>query len=102
MEQKIDKIIAEWGLKADKKRMFGGICWLLSGKMMCATLAGGMVIVRMPDELRESVLAMKDVYQAEMNGSIMKNWAMTDGNVLEPSEFMKLLEVGRDVALSLG
>ena len=101
MEQKIDQIVSNWGLKADKKRMFGGMCWLLSGNMMCATLASGMVIVRVPDESRDKVLALEDVYQAEMNGRVMKNWVMTDGTVLDPDTFEKLLEIGRDMALSL-
>ena len=101
MESKIDAVVEKWGLKADKKRMFGGACWMLEGNMMCAILSGGMVIARVPNALRETTLRMDHVYQAEMNGRIMKNWVMFDGDVVSEQDFERLLEIGRDFALSL-
>lgn len=59
-ESRFDKIVADWGLVADKKKMFGGVAYMLSGKMTFAISDEG-VIMKVPELRKDDLLVQSKI-----------------------------------------
>lgn len=60
-----------------ERRMFGSMCFMLNGNM-CAGTWNGSLIVRLDRRDHASTLAEPDARPADMNGRVMKGWALVD------------------------
>ena len=83
LEQRIDDRVGDMGLA--KKKMFGGICYLLQGNM-CFGIYKAYLIVRLGSEAAAApFLAQQHVRPMDITGRPMKGWIMVappgyDGN----------------------
>ena len=60
-----------------ERRMFGGICFMIGGNMCLGTWKGAL-IVRLDRADHEATLARPHTRPADMNGRVMKGWALVD------------------------
>ena len=100
LEDKIENIVNEWdGL--EKKKMFGGICYLINGNMSFG-LWKDYLIVRMAPELAQEKLKNEHVREFDITGRPMKGWVMVEkGSWNKKNELTGWLNIGKSFALSL-
>ena len=100
LEDKIEDIVHQWD-SFDKKKMFGGICYLINGNM-CFGVWKDCLIVRMALELAAEKLNNDHVREFDITGIPMKGWVMVEkGSWTKRSELAIWLDIGRSFALSL-
>lgn len=100
IEEKMGKIIGQWK-KIEKKKMFGGICYLLNGNM-CFGIYKDFLIVRTGIEVAEKKLKEKNVRPFDITGKTMKGWVMVEeGGWSEQEDLRKWLDLGKKYVLSL-
>ena len=100
IEEKIEKIIGRWK-KVEKKKMFGGICYLMNGNM-CFGIYKDFLIVRTGTEVADKKLGEKNVRPFDITGKAMKGWVMVEeGGWRKPEELEKWLDLGKNYVLSL-
>jgi TfoX/Sxy family transcriptional regulator of competence genes len=100
LEQEIEDIVSQWdGLV--KKKMFGGICYLLNGNM-CFGIFKDYLIVRMAVELAAKKLMEENVREFDITGKPMRGWVMVErGSWENQKELVQWLDVGKSFASSL-
>ena len=74
LEEKIDAT-AKWWKNVGKKKMFGGVCYLLKGNM-CFGIYKDFLIVRMEREQGEQSLKNANVKPFAITGKPMAGWVM--------------------------
>ena len=100
LEDKIEDIVHQWD-SLEKKKMFGGICYLINGNM-CFGIWKDNLIVRMLPELAVEKLKHDHVRQFDITGKPMKGWVMAEkGSWKKRDELILWLNIGRSFALSL-
>jgi TfoX/Sxy family transcriptional regulator of competence genes len=100
LEDKIEDIVHQWD-SIEKKKMFGGICYLINGNMSFG-LWKDYLIVRMGPDLAAEILSHKHVRVFDITGKPMKGWVMVErGSWNKRNELAGWLEIGRSFALSL-
>ena len=100
IEEKIDKVVGRWK-KIEKRKMFGGICYLLHGNM-CFGIYKEYLIVRTGIEAAEKKLKEKNVKPFDITGRVMKGWVMVGGQGWKKQEDLKnWLHLGKEYALTL-
>jgi hypothetical protein len=100
IELKIDALILPW-MDMEKKKMFGGVCYLTLGNM-CFGIWQEYLIVR-TDPATAQLQMLKDyVRPFDVTGKPMKGWLMvsSEGWPTDPA-LNKWLTMGRDFALTL-
>jgi len=100
LEEKIDALVKRWQ-NVEKKKMFGGVCYVLKGNMAVGILKD-FLIVRIDKEQGEQSLKDKNMRPFDVMGKPMAGWVM----VTEPAwnrqaALEKWLGVGKKYALSL-
>jgi hypothetical protein len=100
LENRIEGIVLAWdGL--EKKKMFGGICYLTNGNM-CFGIIKDYLIVRMAADLAAKKLMDRHVRPFDMTGRPMKGWVMVDeGSWKNVDELTGWLEIGRSFTLTV-
>ena len=100
LEDKIEDIVPRWdGL--EKKRMFGGICYLVNGNMAFGVWKDSL-IVRMAPALAAEKLKDGQARAFDITGKPMKGWVMVEkGSWDKKDELAGWLDIGRSFALSL-
>ena len=90
----------EWR-NVDKKKMFGGVCWLLKGNM-CFGIWKDFLIVRMDRDLAEKSLKLRNVSPFDITGRPMAGWVMVDeAGWKSAADLAKWIGIGKEFALSL-
>jgi TfoX/Sxy family transcriptional regulator of competence genes len=74
IEARVKDIVSSWE-NTDSKRMFGGICHLLSGNMFCGVYKD-FLILRLGEEKAEKALRLPFVKPFDITGRPMKGWIM--------------------------
>ena len=74
---RIQKIISGWKNR-DEKKMFGGICYLLSGNMFSGVYKD-FLILRLGEEKAKEVLNSAFARPFDITGRPMKGWVMMEG-----------------------
>ena len=74
LEEKIDGATARWK-DVQKKKMFGGACWMLRGNM-CFGIWKDFLIVRMDKDQAVKSLKLKTVRPFDITGTAMAGWVM--------------------------
>lgn len=99
LEELIDDLLPE--IAPDKKKMFGGICYLINGNMSFG-IWKDYLIVRMSPDLATEKLKQDHVRQFDLTGKPMKGWVMVEkGSWNKRNELTGWLEIGKSFALSL-
>jgi len=76
LEVRIQKIVSSWK-NTDSKKMFGGICHLLNGKMFCGVYKD-FLILRLGEEKAREALPLPFVKPFDITGRPMKGWVMVE------------------------
>jgi TfoX/Sxy family transcriptional regulator of competence genes len=100
IEQRIDALIAPW-LNIEKKRMFGGVCYLINGNI-CFGIWQEYLIVRTDPATARVRLQRDHVRPFDVTGRPMTGWLMVAGDGWSTTAALKeWLAIGRDFALTL-
>lgn len=73
-EERINKIISTWK-GASRKKMFGGICYLLHGNMFSG-IYKDFLILRLGEKGAAEALRAEHVRHMDITGKPMKGWVM--------------------------
>ena len=76
IEARVKKIVSNWK-NTDAKRMFGGICHLLNGKMFCGVYKN-FLILRLGEKDANNALDLPYVKPFDITGRPMKGWVMVE------------------------
>jgi len=100
IEEQIDAVIEQWG-NIEKKKMFGGICYLINGNM-CFGIWKDYLIIRTGREVAEQKLREAHVKPFDITGKPMKGWIMVDQAAWRTTAKLgDWLTLGREFALTL-
>ncbi len=100
IEQKMEKIVRRWK-NVEKKKMFGGICYLMNGNM-CFGIYKEYLIVRTGIDVAEKKLKESNVKPFDITGRVMKGWVMVgEQGWKKPEALKKWLTLGKEFALTL-
>jgi TfoX/Sxy family transcriptional regulator of competence genes len=100
LEEKIEDIVKQWD-SLEKKKMFGGICYLINSNMSFGVWRD-YLIVRMAPELAAEKLNTEHVKEFDITGKPMKGWVMVEkGSWNKKDELTRWLDIGRSFVLSL-
>ena len=100
LEDRIEELGGGWP-DIEKKKMFGGICYLVRGNMGFG-IWKDYLIIRTGPEKAERFLSEEGIRPFDVTGRAMKGWIMVDGSRWEDyGELETWLKTGRDFALTL-
>jgi TfoX/Sxy family transcriptional regulator of competence genes len=100
LEEKIDDAANRWQ-NVEKKKMFGGVCYLLKGNMAFG-IHKDFLIVRMDKEEGEKSLRNRNVQPFDITGKPMAGWIMVKEEGWKSQDALKKwIGIGKDFALSL-
>jgi len=100
LEARIDEIIEEWK-EYEKKRMFGGICYLRSGNMSLG-IWQDFLIVRCGAERYKWCLEQEHARQFDVTGRPMSGWVMVSQEGIEnDKDLEKWIRTGDSYVSSL-
>ncbi|MHC1698012.1 MAG: TfoX/Sxy family protein [Geobacteraceae bacterium] len=74
VEQRIDEVISSWP-DLEKKKMFGGVCYLTRGNI-CFGIWQDQLIIRTDPSTARNCLQLDHVRQFDVTGRPMKGWLM--------------------------
>jgi len=87
IDARIKKIVSGWK-NTDAKKMFGGVCHLLSGNMFCG-VHKNYLILRLGEKTSENALKLPFVRPFDITGRPMKGWVMVEAERLESENELK-------------
>ena len=100
LEEKIDAALKQWR-NMEKKKMFGGVCYLLKGNMAFGIYKDSL-IVRMDKDQGEQSLKDRNVKPFDITGRPMAGWVMVqEAGWKSAAGLAKWMEVGKRYSLSL-
>lgn len=100
LEERIDRVISRLG-NLDKKRMFGGIGYILNGNL-CFGIHKDDLILRTSKEQSEKMMNDDDIRPFDITGKPMKGWLLISPDAVETDEqLLKMLRIGADFAKTL-
>jgi TfoX/Sxy family transcriptional regulator of competence genes len=100
LERRIDRLAGKLG-PLTKKRMFGGIGYLVEGNM-CFGLHKEWLVVRMPAEKAEEMLKSGQAVPFSITGRTMKGWIQVSAGGLKTDDrLMAMLRTGLEFARDL-
>lgn len=100
LEEKIDVAVKRWK-DVDKKKMFGGVCYLTNGNM-CFGIWKDSLIVRMDKDLAGKSLKGRNVKPFDITGRSMAGWVMVEeAGWRSAAGLAKWIGIGKEFALSL-
>ena len=100
LEKKIGEFTLSWEA-LEKKKMFGGICYLINGNMSFGIWKDSL-IVRMAPDLAVEKLKDRNVKEFDITGKPMKGWVMVEkGAWQDKKKLVEWLDIGRSFALAL-
>lgn len=101
LAERIRDLLADQG-DIEEKKMFGGIAFLVSGKMGVG-VSGDALMVRLAKESHEEALELPGVRQFDMTGRPMAGWILVDPSAIgTEAELRKWVDTGVGQARGLG
>jgi hypothetical protein len=88
LAQRIREILEEEPGFAEKK-MFGGICFLLSGNMVCGIIRDDL-IVRVGADKYQELMKLKHTKEFDITGRPMKGWVMILSPALDSDKALNI------------
>jgi hypothetical protein len=98
LDKKISDTISDWG--AERKKMFGGTCYLINGNMMCGVYRD-YLILRLGENGAKEALGQPHVKPMAITGRPMKGWIMVEAAGFEGPGLAEWLSKARGFATSL-
>ncbi|MCX7025153.1 MAG: TfoX/Sxy family protein [Spirochaetes bacterium] len=83
LDMKISAIVEKWNMV--RKKMFGGTCHLLDGKMVCGVYKDSLIL-RIGTEAAATALSSGKARVFDITGKVMKGWITIAGGELGISE----------------
>lgn len=77
IDERIRAVVGGWR-ETSSKKMFGGVCHLLRGNMLCGVYKDFMIL-RLGEEGAAAALRRKYVRVFDITGRPMKGWVMVEG-----------------------
>jgi TfoX/Sxy family transcriptional regulator of competence genes len=100
LEDKIDRLIDRIG-EITKKKIFGGIGYLINGNM-CFGIHKESLVLRTSPEKAEELMRSEYVTPFDITGKPMKGWVLVSPDVLETEdELLEMLTLGVSFAETL-
>ncbi len=100
LEGNIDSAVARWK-GVEKKKLFGGVCYLLKGNMAFG-IHKDFLIVRVDKDLGEKSLQDKNIKPFDITGRPMSGWIMVSkAGWSRKAALGKWIDAGKRFALSL-
>ena len=100
LEERIDRLVDRLG-KIVKKRMFGGVGYLIKGNM-CFGIHKEFLILRTAPKKAVKIMKNKYFSPFDINGKPMKAWVLVSPDVLETEEqLLDILTLGVSYAKTL-
>jgi hypothetical protein len=87
-------------LETDRKKMFGGTCYLLRGNMMAGVFKDSLIL-RLGEQVAEEALLEPSVRPFDITGRPMRGWVMVDPPGAEGEALDSWLGLAREYAESL-
>ena len=72
----------------EEKRMFGGLCFMVNGKM-CVGVEKDRLMVRLGPEVYETALTKEGCRPMDFTGRVMKGYVFVDAKVLDTKTKIK-------------
>ena len=100
LEERVEGLTCTWE-DLERKKMFGGICYLIRGNMAFGIWQESLIVRMAPDRAAEE-MEKEHVRPFDITGKPMKGWVLVEeGSWREPDELARWLDLGRAFALSL-
>lgn len=100
IESRILNIVSDWK-GTDRKKMFGGVCFLCNGNMFSGVYRD-LLILRLGEKGASEALRSRFVGPFDISGKPMKGWVMIDQRGFkDDDELLAYLEEARDFAETL-
>ena len=100
IDNRVREIVAVWG-DVTHKKMFGGVCHLLSGNMVCGVYKE-FLILRLGAENAANALNLPFVKPFDITGRPMKGWVMVEKDGFATEEALQdWLNQAREFVLTL-
>ena len=87
IDSRIGKIVSSWK-NTERKKMFGGICQLLNGNMVCGVYKD-YLILRLGEDAAQEALEQPYVRPFDITGRPMKGWVMVEEQGFETDQALK-------------
>ncbi len=85
LADRVREIIARTHTNVEEKKMFGGICFMVDGKM-CVGVESERMMVRFEPALNDEVMEKDCVGPMDFTTRVMKNFAFVNSRVLESNK----------------
>ena len=72
-----------------EKKMFGGVCFMLNGNMLCGASGTGNLMLRIGKEKYEEVLGLPFAKEMDFTGRVMKGFVYVEPDGYSNQEDMK-------------
>ena len=100
IDARIHKILSNWE-NTDFKKMFGGVCHLLNGNMVCGVYKD-FLILRLGEDNADRALQSPNVKLFDITGRPMKGWVMvSEENFSDEQQLTQWLEQAKNFVLTL-
>ncbi len=100
LEYRIDQLLNRFG-EIIKKKMFGGIGYLLNGNM-CFGIHKDYLIIRTSIEIANDLLKEEYVKHFDITGKPMRGWVMVSPDCVETDDkLLEMLQLGVSFAKTL-
>lgn len=87
IDSRIKKILSGWK-HTDARKMFGGVCHLLNGNMLCGVYKD-FLILRLGEQASEDTLKLSYARPFDITGKPMKGWVMMAEDGFKTDEQLK-------------
>jgi hypothetical protein len=95
IETRVQKILSQWK-DIERKKKFGGLCYLLKGNMVCG-IYKDFLILRLGEKGAQEALQSDFVRPFDITGKPMRGWVMVEQKGFgSDDELIALLEEARD------
>ncbi len=87
IDERITKIVSRWK-NVEAKKMFGGVCHLLNGNMVCG-VHKDYLILRLGEKAAAQALKQSHTRPFDITGKPMKGWVMVEGKGFKTDDSLK-------------
>lgn len=102
LEKRIDAAAAELDIQFQKKKMFGGVAYLVKTGHLAFAVRGEELLFRVKSDDTSDLLEWPGVHTAIMGQRLMSNWLQAGGLAIERDEQLEeLMTIGYDYAMNL-
>jgi len=88
IDARIRKIVARWK-NTEAKNMFGGVCYLLDGNMVCGVYKD-YLILRLGEKASQQALNQAHIQPFDITGKPMKGWVMVEEGGFNTDDRLKV------------